>query len=85
MLRRQCKELKSRLDAKRRDEYPFTAAERAYETAMREFLLDTESRGIADPKCVWQILGLLPESSLGRVPPALLREYGMPEHGELDV
>ncbi|MGN0839105.1 MAG: hypothetical protein ACI4NN_08535 [Pyramidobacter sp.] len=75
LLRRQCKDLQQLLLEKQRDEYPLTEQEQAFSSALHQFLSDLGSRPSADTGRIWQILALLPESELNRVPLSLLREH----------
>lgn len=75
LLRCQCKELRSELKRRRMDEYPLSKEERAFDCALHEFLSDLESRANASPQRIWQILALMPERRISRVPLSLLREY----------
>ena len=82
LLRRQCKELRAELKRRRLDEYPLSDEERAFERALHEFMSDLAPRADASPQRVWQILSLMPESRINRVPLSLLREYSRNDGGE---
>lgn len=43
---------------------------------------DLAPRADASPQRVWQILSLMPESRINRVPLSLLREYSRNDGGE---
>lgn len=75
LLRRQCKDLQRRLQEKQRDEYPLTAQEKDFSAALHQYLSDLEWKTSDESGRIWQILSLLPESELNRVPISLLREH----------
>lgn len=76
LLRRQTRELYEEIRARQREEYPLTEHEKNFMEALHDFLGDLRPNPTGRGERIWQILSLLPEDAVGRLPVSLLRENG---------
>ncbi|MDY3868676.1 MAG: hypothetical protein SOZ52_04845 [Pyramidobacter sp.] len=75
MLRRQCKDLYAYLREKSFNEYPLTEQERHFSRELYSYMGDLTSDFDHSADRLWNILSILPEKRLNRIPLTLVREF----------